>query len=223
MHQKKKALKDNQKYRPTAQLQKDFLRLFRKWFPNLIDKIEFREPFSPHGSFCFAVSSGNSDFGDIRFYICADEITVYTAFDHCHIGTYGSSGLSADQKRQGAVYSALVTVKEIISGDIIIVVEKRGDKILKSYRYHKDDPDDIMSAIIYPKDKHSDSTVPTVRVTVNWNGIIKEEKLLVPTSDINKRADSQTSNENPSEDEAAWNMKKLMKKLSEAFSFHFFE
>lgn len=192
---------DNQKYRPTNQLQKDCLRQFRKWFPDLTDKIEFREPLMHPDNFCFSVSPDNPEFGDIVFDIDDQEITVFTDFDHHHYETYVYDDKSEATKRQKAIHLALTSIKDLISGEIIIELEKKGEKIIKAYRYHKDNPEDKMSAVISLGNESekldSDQTVPTERVTVNWNGILKKEELLVPTSAISKRADSAKSNDNP--------------------------
>lgn len=176
-----KNLSYNQKYRPTKQLQKDCLRQFRKWFPDLTDRIRFKEPLMHPDNFCFSISPNNSEFGDIIFDIDEQEITVFTSFDHHHYLTYVHEGKNEDEKIHKAIRLALTNIKDLVSGDIIIELEKKDKKIIKAFRYHKDHPDNKISAVI---NLNSDPIAPTERVTLNWNGILKEERLLLPKSSI---------------------------------------
>lgn len=191
----------NQKYRPTNQLQKDCWRQFRKCFPDLIDRIRYRESILHPENFCFSFSADNSEFGEIIFDIDEQEIAVFTDFDHHHYGIYFHEDNREDVRRQRTVRLALASIEDIVSGDIIVELEKKGDKIIKAFRYHKDNPDNKMSAFIDLDDDTEkldfDQTVPIERVLVNWKGIIKKEELLAPTSATNRRVDSDKSNGNP--------------------------
>ena len=164
-------MKDNPKYRPTNQLQKDCLRQFRKWFPDLKNRIEFREPLMHPDNFCFSVSPDNPEFGDVVFDINDQEITIFTDFDHHHYETYIYDDKDEETKRQKAIQLALTSIKELISGEIVIGLEKKGEKIIKAFRYYKDNPEDKMSAVISLDNDgeklESNQNVPTERVTVN--------------------------------------------------------
>ena len=174
------------------------------------NRIEFREPLMHPDNFCFSVSSDNPEFGDVVFDINDQEITIFTDFDHHHYGTYVYDVKDDDTKRQKAIQLALTSVKKLISGEIVIGLEKKGEKIIKAFRYHKGNPEDKMNAVISLENEgeklESDQTVSTVRVIVNWNGILKKEELLAPTIPISKQADSDKQNYNT--------FKKLWSKLT---------
>ncbi|MFC5625825.1 hypothetical protein [Algoriphagus winogradskyi] len=174
------------------------------------NRIEFREPLMHPNNFCFSVSPDNPKFGDVVFDINDQEITIFTDFDHHHYETYIYDDKDEDTKRQKAIQLALTSIKELISGEIVIGLEKKGEKIIKAFRYYKDNPEDKMSAVISLDNEgeklESNQNVPTERVTVNWNGILKKEELLAPTIPISKRADSDKQNYNT--------FKKLWSKLT---------
>ncbi|WP_200975304.1 hypothetical protein [Echinicola sp. 20G] len=152
----------------------------------MTDKVKFREPFIHPESFCFYVSSDNPEFGEIYLDIGDSEITVFTDFDHSHYPLHWvDEEKSKDIQRHKIIGIALESIKDIIRGNVMIELEKKGDKIIKAYSYHKDQPDNKLSFVLTlepggEKLTNSDSTMPLERVTVNWHGLVKKEKLLVP-------------------------------------------
>ena len=169
-------------------LQKEFFRLFRKTFPDLLDKIEIEKGVVQPDNFCFSINSPSDIFGKLHFDIDDTEITVFSDFDHRHFETYCYSTEKNPQTRnQLACISALDYIKEFVSGNIIIECEIQGDKILKSAEYHKDSPTEFFSATIIFKEEPKKKAIitkikeifqppkkmPIERKRVNWFGEIK--------------------------------------------------
>lgn len=155
------------------------MRQFRKWFPNEVVNIEFRTPYMQPENLCFELDSG-TDFGSIICDICDREITVFTDFDHTHYEVYTQDEeLKPEQKRMKAVGWALESISELISGDLIVEVEKRNGEVKKAIRYHKDRPDNFTSATVnldgepkwWQKIFKPKETIEVVRA--NWNGIVE--------------------------------------------------
>lgn len=175
-------MEEKEKYRPKNQLQKDCLRQFRKWFPDFASKIEFVEPIMHPDNFCFTIKSDSPEFGNLAFDIDNKEITVITDFDHHHYETYLYDYEKDESiKRQKTIWTALTSVKELITGNEIIELEKKGDQIIKAFRFHKNDPDIKYSVVVNLESESekldSDQNIPVERVLVNWNGILSRETI----------------------------------------------
>ena len=169
-------------------LQKGFFRLFRKIFPDLQNNIEIEKGVIHSDNFCFSVNSSSDIFGKLQFDIDDREVTVFSNFDHRHFPMYH---YGSEKNRQRQIYltcnSVFEYIKDFIDGNIIIEYEQQGDKIIKSFTYHKDNPLSLFSATInleeIPKKKsvkikfkeifQLSKKQPIVRKKVNWFGEIK--------------------------------------------------
>jgi hypothetical protein len=174
-----------------TQLQSEFFEEFSKLFPSLTDKVEIEAGVIQNDCIAITIPPDNPEFGEITFDINDEEITLFTKFDHSHHETYiyGDS-ISEEIKRKNAISSALTAFKEIIEGNVVITVEKKGDKIVRSHRHYTEGrrPGKTASEPLFPSEEDS-----TERLTVTWNGILKKEKLLLPTKATKNRADSALS------------------------------
>jgi hypothetical protein len=166
-------------------LQKEFFREFRKTFPDLADKIEIEKAIIRPDNFCFSVKSVSDVFGKLSFDTDDTEITVFSEFDHRHFPTYDYDEEKNDQRRiQLTCATALDYIKDFVNGNIIIEYTQQGDKILKSFEYHKDNPESPFSATITLKDEpiklsllsrlknifRQPDRQPIVTKKVNWFG-----------------------------------------------------
>ena len=196
-------MEDKEKYRPKNQLQKDFLRQFRKWFPEFASKIEFVEPVMHPDNFCFIIKSDSPEFGKLAFDIDNEEITVITKFDHHHYETYLYDDEKDESiKRQKTIRTALTSVKNLITGNEIIELEKKGDRIIKAFRFHKNDPDNKYSVVVNLESESekldSDQNIPVERLLVNWNGILSKEIITTAANKGSKAMETELSKNNES-------------------------
>ena len=173
-------------------LQKEFFRLFRKSFPDLIDKIEIEKGIIHPDNFCFSVTSRSQVFGKLRFDVDDSEITVFSDFDHKHFATYYVND-EKNEARQNLLTceQTLDYIKDFVNGNIIIEYKEQDGKILQTLQYHKDDPTSAVSATIKLKEeKHEPAenlllkklknrfsrkktnNVRIVTKKVNWHGEI---------------------------------------------------
>ena len=168
-------------------LQKEFFRLFRKTFPEMLEKIVVEKDVI-YTHFSFSIESPSEIFGGLQFGIDDTEITVYSEFGHRHFPTYhfGNEN-NVHRKIQLTCISALEYIKDFVCGNIIVEYEQQGDRILKSFDYHKDCSQLPTSAMIILKDEEKKKSIiakikeffsqpkeqPIVIKKVNWFGEVK--------------------------------------------------
>jgi hypothetical protein len=172
-------------------LQKEFYRLFRKLFPELVDKIKVEPGIIDPTNFCFSIESESKEFGKISFDIDDSEITFFSDFEHRHFSTYLEDQTN-DRKLKNQMVSndVIEYTREFVSGNIIIEFQQLGGEIIKSQQYNKAHPHNPFSATVNLKKVHTPisfikkiktiftlkSRVPEIPITrrVNWFGEIQE-------------------------------------------------
>lgn len=187
---------NNQEHlRPKNQLQKLCFREFRKWFPELAKRIELVEPKMNEQNFRFSIQSDCPEFGKIEIEIDHTEITVSTDFHHQHFETYLFDDKDDNIRYLKAIYEAFENVKDLINGEVFFELKRKGNQTTNSFKYYKQDPENVASAIVYFKSDEETTEIepdlPTERIFVDWNGVIKREIL----TDSNTK--TKVNSENP--------------------------
>ena len=202
-------MEEKEKYWPKNQLQKDCLRFFRKWFPEFASKIQFVEPLMHPDNFCFTIESDSPEFGNLTFDIDHQEITVITKFDHHHYETHLYDHEKDESvRRQKTIWTALNSVKDLINGNEIIELEKRGDKMIRAFRFHKNNPAYKYSAVVYLEAENEEAGViknkPVEKILVSWNGIISREIMDSASQKVSNSMGSDLNKNNTREKISLW-------------------
>ena len=131
-------------------LQKVFYSEFCQAFPDLKDKIEITDGIIEKENFCFSVKAPSQVFGSISFDIDDTEITIFTEFDHRHFPAY-----MYDNKKEFKMVEKLTSeavienVKDYFTGNIIVELYLKDDKVVKTRQYLKSDSSKVISTAIY--------------------------------------------------------------------------